>query len=290
MTTLDVTRTTVCTLNLLTDQSGACPIEFSVPESLIGREQTSGDATISLAVTVCDSAGQRQSQYLSRVVAAQPIRIEVIPESGQLVRDVPNRIYLFTSYPDGQPAAARVAITGVEQELQTDKLGITELTVTPSAEPFVWTLRATDAAGLVGRRSVTLDSKQSSGDFLVRLDKAVYEGGGSLEMVVLGAGREPLFFDLLKDRQTVLSDRVEMVDGRGTRTLDLPIGLSGTIQLCAYRFNAAGLPIRKARAFYVRSASELQIQTRLDQAEYRPGERHPNLTVTDGQGSPAPGR
>ena len=47
------------------------------------------------------------------VVTAQPIHIEVIPESATLVKGVANIVYLFTSYPDGRPAQTRITISNV---------------------------------------------------------------------------------------------------------------------------------------------------------------------------------
>ena len=108
----DVDTNPICRLNRRTDAAGAAAFEFTVPESLVGREQLSGDAAISISATVVDSAGQRATRTLSRVVTAQPIRIEVMPESAALVQGVANYVYLYTSYPTagrprrGSPSAA----------------------------------------------------------------------------------------------------------------------------------------------------------------------------------------
>lgn len=287
---MEVRPTTVQQLALKSDAEGAAAFEFGVPESLIGRPQDAGDARIWLDVTVRDSAGQEQSKTVSRRVAALPIRIEVIPEAGSLVLGVANRIYFFTSYPDGRPAPTQIAVSDVDRELITNQLGVALLELVPESPTVRWTVRATDGEGKVGRREIRLDCGPPSGDFLVRTDKAVYQGGQTVHVLALGGGVEPVLIDLIKDGQTVLTDVIEMRDGRGQYQFDLPPELFGTIRLSAYRFGSRGLPVGKSRVIYVRQAGELQIKTALDKTEYRPGQRAQiSFTLTDDQGRPAPG-
>ena len=72
----------------------------------------------------------------------------------------------------------------------------------------------------------------------MRPDKAVYAGGETMKLAVLGRGVEPVFVDLLKDGQTLLTQQIEMQDGRGQCEIDLPPELFGTIEINAYRFGA----------------------------------------------------
>ena len=288
--TTDVEPSTIRRLTTRTDSSGAAQFELNVPDSLVGREQDSGDARISVTVTVRDPAGQEQSKRITRVVTAQPIRVEVIPESGTLVRGVANTVYLLTSYPDGRPARTRIAVTGIDRELTTSDLGVASVELTPRADRMGWTVRASDDAGKIGRREVVLECGGTTGDFLVRADKAVYDGGETMRLVALGGGGEPVFVDLVKDGQTMLTDVIPMSDGRGEYQVDLPPELFGTIELCAYRYGVEGLPVRKTRVIYVRQAGELSVQTTLDRDEYRPGERATlTFTLVDDQGDPTPG-
>src|SRR5262249_44295491 len=132
-------------------------------------------------------------------------------------------------------------------------------------------------------------------DFLVRLDRAVYKAGQTMTLTALGAGVEPVFVDVVKDGQTMLSQTVEMGtgkgEGRGELVLDLPPDLFGTVQVLAYRFvGPYGLPVRKARVLYVAPPEGLRIEATLDRKEYRPGrEAKLNIRLLDGKGRPAPG-
>ncbi len=286
----DVEAAPISQLRVHTDPNGSADFEFTLPEKLVGREQLSGDASISIHATVVDSAGQKGSRTLSRVVTAQPIHVEVITESTALVKGVANVIYLFTSYPDGRPAQTRIVVSDIHRELTTNRLGVTRVELTPDADQVTWTVRATDDEGRIGRREVVLKCGEAVDDFLVRTDAAVYDGGQTLHVVALGNGDEPVFLDLIKDGQTMLTDLIPVSNGRGQYDFDLPPDLFGTIELSAYRYAAAGLPVRKTQVIYVRPSRAVNIETTLDREEYRPGQRaRISFRLTDDQQRPMPG-
>ena len=119
------------------------------------------------------------------------------------------------------------------------------------------TVQASDDQGRTSRRHVTLTCDDVPGDYLVRTDRAVYRGGDSMHVVVLGSGAEPVFLDLIKDGQTVLSKTITMTDGRGELELGLPPELVGTILLCRLSLwarRAAGS--ENSRVVQVQAASD----------------------------------
>ncbi|HEX4141950.1 MAG TPA: alpha-2-macroglobulin family protein [Pirellulales bacterium] len=286
----DVESTATAPIRAQTDANGKAAFELLPPQLLVGRPQHGGDAPIELVVTVRDTAGQVQSKIVSRLVTANPIHIEILPEMGDLVAGVANKIYILTSYPDGQPAKTRIAIGGLGHELVTNDLGAASIEVKPGATGLNWVVRATDKAGLTGRREIDLHAGQSKTDFLVRTRKAVYSGGETMQVLALGRGRAPVFLDLIRDGQTILTDSVNMSDGSGQFDFELPPELFGPVELCAYRYDDTGRPLRKTRLVYVRPAHSVDIATSLDQAEYRPGERAKlSFALSDHEGRPAPG-
>ena len=275
-------------LSLHTDSSGRADFVFPLPESLIGRPQENGSARVTFDVAVTDRAEQLQSKSLSCLVAAQPIQIDVIPEAGGLVPGVTNRIFVWTTYPDGRPARTRVAVAGLPHELTTNELGVAVFQIDPGSGTSL-VVSAADAEGRVGRREVSL-SKRAVGSFIVRTDKAVYDGGETLRIVTVGGGLEPVFVDVLKEGQTLLTDMIEMRDGHGEYHFDLPSDLSGTLELVAYRFNADGFPIRQSRVLQVRPANQISLEVKTDRPEYRPGETAKlTLQLRDHEGKPQPG-
>ena len=223
-------------------------------------------------------------------MTAQPIHIEVMPESATLVKGVANFVYLYTSYPDGRPAQTRIAISGIHEEISSDRLGVARVELTPDTDRVAWTVRATDDEGKTANREVVLTCGRSFDDFLLRTDAAVYDGGATLHVLVLGYGNGPVFLDLIKDGQTMLTDLVPMAGGRGQYDFDLPPDLFGTIELSAYHYGGSGLPVRKTQVIYVRQARAVKIETTLDRQEYRPGKPAKiHFSLTDGQHRPMPG-
>jgi hypothetical protein len=289
-TTTDAGKKTLAKFDKKTDKDGKAEFDFTLPRELIGRQQNSGDARFSLTATVTDTAGQSYEKTVSRIVTAEPLHIEVIPENSNLVNDVTNRIFLFTSYADGRPAKVRLVVSGIEKELRTNELGIASFEFTPRGGQNGFTIRAEDDKGNIGRRNVQLDSGPGQ-DFLVRTDKAVYNGGETMKLVVLGGGVEPIFVDLIKDGQTILTKVLDLPSKDGAaEAVDLPADLSGTLELCAYRFGSDGLPVRKTRVIYVRPANQLSIKAELDRREYRPGNKATlRLSLTDDKGNGVPG-
>jgi alpha-2-macroglobulin-like protein len=275
-----------------TGKTGRAEFSFRIPESL-ARQHDSADAPIVLRATVVDSAGQTESRTLSRVVTASPLRIEVISESGRLVPGVSNVVYLMTTYADGRPAVAHLVVSGFDHEVVTSSAGIATVEFKPQTandREISWVVRATDRQGLSSVKEIKLPVGRWSDDFLVRTDRAVYTGGQSMHLVAIGRGSEPVFLDLVKDGQTVATDAIAMVNGRGEYTFDLPPDLFGTIELSTYRFRERGRPLQKRRVIYVHQAGSLQIRANLDHKEYRPGQKATiGLQLVDSVGRPTPG-
>jgi hypothetical protein len=242
--------------------------------------------------TVTDAAGQKQVKETSAPFTASPLRVEVIPENGTLVPGVPNIIYVLTTYADGRPARTR--LTGLapwhEGPLSTDELGAAQFEVMGDVRGHDLTVTAEDDAGLRGAKRVQLAGDQQALDFLLRTDKAVYDGGDTMVLTALGAGTRPVLVDLVKDGQTLLTETLPVADGKGQLHIDLPPELSGTVQLCAYRLTPDGAPVMKTRTLYVRPATGLQVKATTDRAEYRPGRTAKvSFELLDKAGRPARG-
>jgi hypothetical protein len=277
-------------LEARTDDKGEAILTCKIPEKLVGREQDSGDARLSFRVLPTDSAGQKQDRTVERMVSASPVRIEVLPEGGTLVQGVPNKVYLFVSRPDGTPLPALLKVSGLADALITDNQGLASFEYTPQALDGTWTIQAIDVLGVQATRRVEFHCGRGRLDFLLRTDRAVCEAGQTLHLTALGGGVEPVFVDFLKDGQTLRTQTIAMNDGRGELAFDLPPDLFGTVQVCAYRFNGAGVPVRKTRVLYVRPAGGVKIAATLEGKEYRPGGKAKvNLSLTDAKGAPLPG-
>jgi uncharacterized protein YfaS (alpha-2-macroglobulin family) len=289
--TTDVAQTSVRKLTARTNAAGDAAFEFNLPATLAGKEQHSGDAHVTAAVALSDTAGQQETRTITAIVTSDPLRIDVIPESGSLVLGVPNIVYIYASYADGRPAQAKLSISDLAKEgMTTDHLGVASFEMTPQTSQVSFTVVAADGQGLKGRRHVDWTCGYASSDFLVRPNKAVYQGGDTMHILALGGGSEPVFLDFVKDGQTVLTEAIDMSSGRGECQVDLPPELFGTVELSAYRLEAGAFAVRKSRVIYVHSARRLAIKASLDQPTYRPGSHaRLDLNVTDNSGKPVPG-
>ncbi|MDP1560006.1 MAG: MG2 domain-containing protein, partial [Pirellulaceae bacterium] len=273
-----------------TDEQGNCEFSFRLPETMYGTESDNGNARFQLAISVTDTAGQQHSVGLSRTVASRPIQITVIPEGGNLSVGLATRLFVVTNYADGQPAACRVGIEGVAQELQTNAAGVAVVEIEPNDLSGVIVVRATDEAGRVGRSEWRFERSSQIGDFVLRPDRAIYASGQTMSLEVLATGNDPVFVDLLKDGQSLGSRMIEVGNGFGELEIDLPIDLSGTVQIVAFRANPSGFPVRRTRMVLVEPAKQLRIEATLDQAEYRPGGRAKiQFQLRDEAGQPKPG-
>jgi 5-hydroxyisourate hydrolase-like protein (transthyretin family) len=105
----DVERRQIFELTGETDAAGAYRYAFVVPEQLTATLETN-TADIELEVTVTDTAGHSESISESLPVAAQPMIVEAIPESGILRPGIENIVYLQVSYPDGAGARAELEV------------------------------------------------------------------------------------------------------------------------------------------------------------------------------------
>jgi hypothetical protein len=250
------------------------------------------DLNVVVRATVTDAAGQKQVKEAPAVITASPLRVEVIPENGTLVPGVPNIIYVVTTYADGRPARTRLTGMALQrwEPLSTDQLGAAQFEVMGDPRGHDLTVTAEDDAGLRGARRVQLVSDQVPQDFLIRSDKAVYDGGDTMVLTALAGGTRPVLVDLVKDAQTLLTETLAVAGGKGELHIDLPPELSGTVQLCAYRLTPDGAPVIKTRTLFVRPAKGLQVKATPDRAEYRPGRTAKvSFELLDKAGRPARG-
>jgi hypothetical protein len=291
-----------------TDAAGKATFSFGVPQALgasgpegdqrrmggPGRAPAQPDIQTRLVVraTVTDAAGQKQVRESAAVVATSPLRIEIIPENGLLVPGLLNKVYVLTTYADGRPARTRVTGVGPrgDEAIRTDALGVAEVSFLTNGDGLDTTVTAEDDTGLRANTRVQLNAEQLAQDFLLRTDKAVYDGGDTMTVTILGGGLpRPVFVDLIKDGQTLLTE-AEPANGQGVLQIDLPPEASGTLQLCAYRMNLDGVQLSKTRTLFVRPAQGLRIKATPDRAEYRPGRTAKvRFELLDKAGKPARG-
>lgn len=295
--TLDATKRGVTGIDpidpirVATNDSGVATFQFRIPDVTDGQWDNRQAIPLRFDMTVTDTAGQQNRCSVETIVTRSPIHIELIPEQNQLVANAENVIRVFTSYADGSPAATRVTISGIDRELVTSEFGIASFKVTPKDwEPIEKSIRAVDEKGAIGLATAVLNCEQTSEGFLVRTDRAVYVGGDTMTLSAIGSGNAPIYVDILKNRQTMMTRTISLSGGQGQVVIDLPPDIEGAIEIVAFRFGKTSVPNRRTVLAYVRAAQEVAIEITTDKPQYRPGERaNLKFRLTDRQGQPLPG-
>lgn len=330
--TFDVEYTKIAQVEGKTNAEGAFTFSIDLPRHFVGQPFEQGKAFVELEVAVTDTADHTEKVTLSRPVVAQELQIHAVPESGQLVPNVPNNVWILVSEPSGKPVQAKVRLENVtadepwsvewrRQTVDTDELGIAQVTVTPklSAEaartlgmdeeqlggldieeplppgrrfivapnvgapeegmpptgPIHLSLAARSPSGQVSKTTVNLPTSMATDNesMLLRVDKALAKVGDTLRVTALASvATGYVYFDVIKDRQTMLTAAGDLRSGRAETEIALGPELAGTVYVSAYRITRRGNIVRDVRPVIVDPASDLRIGVRASRDVYRPGE------------------
>ncbi len=321
--TFDVAFKDFQTVDLKTDAKGHAKFEIQLPDYFVGQPLQKGDALVKIEAKVTDSADHTETVVRTYPVSDQAVRVNLLPEGGRITPSLENRVFAAATYPDGSPAQCDVQLwIGNEAKgkpfakIKTDAAGLAEFKITPKPEQFhagaagqhniemmggqqvqVWgqqnlfdlTAEAADAKGATAKTTVSLNSEPLGENVLLRLDKAVYKPGEAVKVDVRSsAGLPTVYLDVVRSGQTVLTQWLDVKDGRAEYNLDLPQSLFGTLEIHAYQMLAGGEVIRDSRVVYVQPANDLKIDVKADRDVYLPGaEGKISFHVTDANGKPA---
>jgi hypothetical protein len=261
-----------------TDQSGQLQFDFQLP-SHFGQNALDRPVQFDLEFEVTDFAGETEGIRRLVPVAAQPILINAIPESGILKPGIENVIYVLTSYPDGQPAetTVRVEVDGREYTLTTGTYGLSEMRHTPIDDVSEFSFTARDANGLEGSATLTFERDRDRQVVLLRAEQAAYQVGDTLRLETFVAGADSassgiVYLDVLRSRQTVANLSAPIEDGRAVFAIDLDSTMIGTIELHAYLIAPDGSTVEDTRLIVVDVPRQVGVIVSADQDQYQPSE------------------
>lgn len=281
-----------------TDAAGHYAFEVRLPEQFVGQPLEAGKASAKFEISVIDTADHKETVVKNLSVSASPIVIAAVPESGELVPGLENKIYIVTTYADAKPASCKVTWgnppDGGKKMVTTDEAGFAEIALTPGegSAPEI-SLTAEDAKGHRGQAKVQLKTREAVGDdsILVRTDKSLRRVGDTVSVTVISTRRTgTAYLDLIKDRQTYLSRALELKDGKATTSISLDALLAGTVQINAYVIGKNGVIVRDRRIILVDPADDLKIKVASDSETYTPGAQAKlriQVTDRDGRGTPS---
>src|SRR5215207_1745821 len=142
-----------------TDAEGRFNFSSKLPDFLAGRSTEQGSAPVSIGVEVKDSAEHTETKSRDILVSNTPIIIMAVPESGQLLPGLDNRVFVLTSYPDGRPAETTVGGDLLGSPLKTDESGVTVIPVRADGGTISVNLKAADAQGRAAEATVKLEAR-----------------------------------------------------------------------------------------------------------------------------------
>ncbi len=280
-------------LNGTLDENGHWSFSLPLPDHFVGTELEQGQASVRLEVEVTDTADHIELKSVMKSVAASDIQVHAIAEGGNLAPGVENDVYLLVARPDGSPVDGAVVSVASDRldttvEVKTDALGVGTLRFTPKAGETTLSLHVKDPQGHTLNHNATLSSTTGEHALLIRTDKTLYAAGEGLHAEVISTKqRGNVYFDLVREGQTVMTRSATLTMGRATLDMDLDPGLMGSVVLHAYILSPTTDLIRDARLLYINPADQLQLTISMDHDTYRPGEEALlNFAVTDKQGRP----
>ncbi len=278
------------------NSEGILHFSYKLPKRLIGQPLEGGDALMLMEVAVEDSAGQKHSSNKQIVVAREPMKVGLFPESGAIVPGVSNRFYLVVSDPAGGPMAAgcRLSSSIFGQKgmpltpVKVGDNGIATFSLVPKNSSLDIQVAAKALSGHTHSASFHFDAAGADTSVLARTDRAIYKGGETMVVDVLAPGGvSDAFLDVTRDNQTVATATVAMENGKGSYKLDLDQGINGTLVVSAYVLSERGEFTRDSRVVYVESASDLKVDVASDRDQYKPAETAlVEFQVTDGNDNP----
>lgn len=275
--------------------------KFVIPDgsATVDLEAPDREGAVKVEVRVSDDAGREGAGVASVYAAKDPARVIALPEAGELVPGVENRVYLVALRADGGPATgASIEVKG-NGTLAADAQGVAVMTIgKPRAPAEVVSVRAVVDGVATEWKDVALDvrplgplptPRESAGSLLLRTDRALVEAGGALEALVLSSRERGLVaYDLRLDGRSIAVAGAELSKGFGRARIVVPGGIQGLLTLHASMLTGDEVWADR-RIVIVRGSRDLRVSVAADRERYRPGETATlSCVVTDGDGRPVP--
>ncbi|MFQ5906355.1 MAG: MG2 domain-containing protein, partial [bacterium] len=270
-----------------TDKEGNFEFELRLPRYFVGQPLEQGNAFVKLEIEVKDLAEHIEKKSETRTVARSPIRITLIPESGEIVPSVSNRLYCMTTYPDGKPAVCNISLN--DMVARSDAMGVATFEILPTGEKGLNVIvSAKDEQGNTATLRRNFTYNMGIPHLLLRTDRAIYKVGDAMDVTVFATKKSGrVYIDLIKDGQTMLTRSLIVKEGKATSEITMTQDLSGTVKVHAYLIGKTSDIARDTRTIYVNPANDLMISIKPDKKTYRPGEDGTiYFAVTDKNGRP----
>ena len=286
---MDVEVVEVASVQGKTDSEGVYHFDLHLPKYFAGRPLSQGAARVLIEATVKDGAGHAETRGEPITVSESPLLITAVPEGGTLVPNLENQVFILTSYPDGTPAKTNLTVRAsatADQHVATDDGGVAVARISPRSGSETLEVEAADQEGNHAASKVQLEAREGEEQILLRTERAVCRAGERIQLKVFSTKpRGAAYVDVVKDGQTVLTQDLELENGKAELSLTVTPEMAGTVDLSAYLFGKDARPVGDHRLIFVQPADELKIETVADAPVYKPGgEARIRFRVTNSRG------
>jgi hypothetical protein len=190
---LDVGQTAFQRIMGTLDAMGHFQFMVPLPANLVGTKIAQGNASISIHVTVSDTAGQTVEKDALLTVSPDGLSIVLVPEATRLIPGLDNELDLFVTDPLGAPVAGAAATVlapdGQSLPATTDAYGQAAVTWQPAPNgPLAgnFNVKLTPPAGGPPlSKSFSFGFQQGAEHLLVRTDASIYKLGDVVNVDVL---------------------------------------------------------------------------------------------------------
>ena len=274
-----------------TDADGAYHFDLKLPDYFAGRPLSQGSARALVEATVKDSTAHSETRGEPITISQSSLLITAIPESGALIPNLENQIFLLTSYPDGTPASTTLTVhipNAPNQQIATDTGGVAVIHLTPTTNLDSLRIEADDHHNNRTTSNVPLQTRAGTDQILLRTSHAVVKTGERIQLNVLSTrARGSAYIDIVKNGETILTRDIDLQNGHADLSLNATPDMAGTLDINAYLFGRDAQPVADHRLLFVQPADELKIETTADAATYKPGSEarvHFHVTNCRGEG------
>ena len=274
---------TTATLTGSTGEDGKWKFEYKVPEQFGGDRFVDGKSVLSVNVKVTDLVSHIEQQDSTVPVVAQPVLLTMIPEHHRIVTGVPNRIFIAATKPDGSPVSnAKIAVDVLKDyddiviattKVNTDAFGIAAFEFEPDAIGYHIEASYTDERGVIERKRTDLHLAREGYGLVLQTDSTFAKVGDTIRLTaVTESENDTVYFDVVRDRQTLFTRSVAPQFGTAAISIPLSNDMSGTLQAHAYIVAADGRVVEDTRTIIVSPARDLKIALTANRGSYKPGE------------------
>ncbi|MBT3294243.1 MAG: A-macroglobulin complement component [Verrucomicrobia bacterium] len=263
------------------DRDGNATARFALPQKI-----TRGDGTLVFAIA---DGGVTETATKTIPILLQTVDLAAFPEGGDLVAELPCRVYVETRTPSQKPAdVAGVVLTADKRQVgtfRTEHEGRGRFVFTPRKGER-YHLAITEPAGIT--TTFDLPAVRESGT-LIQSTTDVYAAREAVTLRVLSTDAGPLTVTLRKREVELASLTV-----RGSRQQGQPVTADVTLTapasadgvLVATVWNGDGVPLAE-RLVYRQPTHHVTVKIEPDHDRYTPaGKVNLTLTATDENGQP----